>query len=562
MLVYGDRHRTIDPREVLDGLAADMAALRHAAAGLPRHARIAQALIAAGELAQGLADVAFAERGGVDARSPAADLAQAVTDGLGADLAASWRTGFAAGAPSTTALAQLRAVLPIDPVVVSTCEGYAYYAVYPELYAEAAATMHPAPRIVGLRSIGTSLAAAAAAGCGSAKPLTLRPFGDPFAREVRLAPALAAELTGPSPGGWAVVDEGPGLSGSSFAAVGAFLEAQGVPAAAVAYLPGHGGDPGPEAPAERRARWTRTRKPRVDFDDAIKPRLAAWAEPLVGPALAPLEDLSGGLWRAHGVPDAPSWPEQERRKFLLRTDAGVFMLKFAGLGPEGAAKLAGAQKLHRAGFTAEPLGLVHGFLVERWIHDAHSLPLEDHRLALLDHLTRYLALRTRLAPPERGASADQLRVMMVRNLGLAGLHAAADMAANLASPTPGRPAAIDGRLHAWEWRVGAQGQLLKTDALDHAQAHDLIAAQDLAWDVAGASVEFALSRDEGESLRASLAREAALPLDPRRVAFATLAYLAFQIGWWRMAANGSEGARAAAQCARYEELAREWMPDA
>lgn len=566
MLVYGDRARTIAPQAALNALKDDLAAISAAPPGLARHARLAGALIAAGGLAQGLADAAFAARGDRDGRDPASDLAQAITNDLAESLVVSWRSDFdILAAPAIEALDRLHAVTPTDLVEVRTCEGYAFYAVYPELYAEAAASLRPPPRVIGLRSIGTSLAAAAAAGCGARPPLTLRPCGDPFIREVRLSAPLAAELTAAAPGGWAIVDEGPGLSGGSFAAVGDLLAAHGVPADRIAYLPSHGGDPGPQANPQRRARWGAARKPLVAFEQAIAPRLAAWAEPLVGRAVAPIEDLSGGGWRANApasLRDAPAWPEQERRKFLLTTEAGVFLLKFAGLGAEGEVKLARARALHTAGFTAEPIGLVHGFLVERWI-DATSLNenVAPPRGKLIEHLGRYLAFRARRLPsPEPGATPDELRTMMVRNLDLAGVPETARLAATLGSPPPGASIAIDGRLHAWEWRVAPDGRLLKTDALDHGQAHDLIGAQDLAWDLAGAAVEFALSADEGETLRAGVAKEADAAVDPRRVDFATLAYLAFQIGWWRMAADGCEGARAAVEAGRYETLARRWRP--
>ena len=56
-----------------------------------------------------------------------------------------------------------------------------------------------------------------------------------------------------------------------------------------------------------------------------------------------------------------------------------------------------------------------------------------------------------------------------------------------------RPIRVDGRMHPWEWIVGRDGALVKTDALDHHQAHDLIGCQDAAWDLAGAAIEFDLN---------------------------------------------------------------------
>ena len=254
---------------------------------------------------------------------------------------------------------------------------------------------------------------------------------------------------------------------------------------------------------------------------------------------------------------APAWPAQERRKFRLSTEAGTFLLKFAGLGRIGEAKLERARALYREGFGTEPIGLIHGFLAERWIPQGPAgvgdFPLEQ--------LAAYLDFRVQgLPPPEPGADSQGLREMMVRNLSLAGLPRAAEVAARLATGVVGPPMAIDGRLHAWEWRATGGGVLLKTDALDHCEAHDLIGAQDLAWDVAGAAVEFGLASAGIERLRRRLERLTRRPLDPRRIAFAHLGYLAFQLGWWRLAEGGGGGQPAAEQARRYRSLARNWTP--
>jgi hypothetical protein len=126
-------------------------------------------------------------------------------------------------------------------------EGYAFYALHPALYAAAAARLPPADwRVIGIRSIGTGLAAVAASALRAPPPVTVRPGGHPFSRELRLAPELKAEWAAHD-GSFAVVDEGPGLSGSSFGAVADALERLGVPRERIAFLPGHGGDLGPSS---------------------------------------------------------------------------------------------------------------------------------------------------------------------------------------------------------------------------------------------------------------------------------------------------------------------------
>ena len=108
---------------------------------------------------------------------------------------------------------------------------------------------------------------------------------------------------------------------------------------------------------------------------------------------------------------------------------------------------------------------------------------------------------------------------------------------------------IDGRLHRWEWRRTPDGRLVKTDALDHAAGHDLVGCQDIAWDVAGAAVEFDLADAETERLRAAVARAAGRPVSAAAVAAFRLCYAAFQGGLWRML--GEPGPATEAAVARY-----------
>src|SRR6476646_1620462 len=120
-----------------------------------------------------------------------------------------------------------------EELCISVPEGYAYYALYPEDYAAAAQRFlrETRPRqavVVGIRSIGTSLSSVVAAtleqaGC-NVSSFTVRPHGHPFDRTVHWQ---GVDI---EPNAWfLIVDEGPGLSGSSFAAVARRLSELGVP---------------------------------------------------------------------------------------------------------------------------------------------------------------------------------------------------------------------------------------------------------------------------------------------------------------------------------------------
>jgi hypothetical protein len=489
-------------------------------------------------------------------------LAMSATHRFAQAVAASWRSEFATVVEAPTDMLRRLGELALPETLrIKEPEGYAFYAVYPESYLDAAARAELGPDtvVIGIRSIGTSLAAAVTASAGASPPITVRPVGHPFQRRVELAAAVAERLAKKA-GPVAVVDEGPGLSGSSFGAVVDRLESQAIGRERIVLLPSHDGAPGPQSSPGARVRWQALRRFPAVFERSIAPQLVGWASELAGPALAPLDEISAGRWRAcAAAPDAPVWAAQERRKYRMRTATGVWLLKFAGLGRIAKGKLQLAGKLHAQGFTPEPLGLAHGFLLERWIEDARPVSALS-REHIVQRLGDYLAARSRLpAGREDGADLSVLQEMTCINLAEAGLETDAVLTSWSALARHFRRVQTDGRLHAWEWLVTIDGQLLKADALDHSCAHDLVGAQDLTWDIAGAEAEFELSSGEATALRGRVERISGRPVDEGLLRAMRLAYAAFQLGWWRMAAASAEGedrGRAAHQAQRYRALAR------
>jgi len=453
-----------------------------------------------------------------------------------------------------------------DALDVVVPEGYAVYGLYPETYLRAAARWREegagVARVIGIRSIGTSLGAAVAAASGAELAVSVRPGGHPFARTLDLGDRddrddrLGRELLAGADRGdirFAVVDEGPGLSGSSFGAVADWLEDRGVPAEAIAFFPSHAGEPGPYASARHRERWRRARRCHCDFAELfVAPGspwpLARWVEDLTGPAAGAPRDLGAGRWREllypPGAERPPAHLQQERRKYLVTSGGRRWLLKFAGLGRYGEEKLALAAALAAAGLAPPVAGLRHGFLVGPWLDGARPLPLapEVDREALLDRVARYVAFRAASWPadPSLGASPAELQEMLEWNAGQALGEAAAPLRAwrqHLPELTAlARPVHTDNRMHAWEWLVTPEGEILKTDALDHGAGNDLVGAQDPAWDLAGAVVELALDERERRRL-VELAAQRGLNATPRQLAFYTAAYLAFQLGRCALAAQ-------------------------
>lgn len=521
MLVYGDRSKTIRPsavlREIVDGL---------------ERAPDVQALIWAGQLAQALADTEF-EAFGFDDLTELQDAAMAL-------VVAAARRLYAGG--SLAEVAAARDWLAAQPLPAQlTCrvpEGYAFYAVYPEAYALAATELawERPPLVIGLRSIGTSLAGVVAAATGGSA-MSLRPHGHPFDRRITASERLRARVRAHA-GPFAIVDEGPGLSGSSFAAAAAFLEEQGASADKVVWMPSHAGDPGGAGEARHRTRWSSARRQVRTLDDLLERKSLEMRFGDLTGRVQKVEDISGGAWRrAWPGKGPPATPILERRKFRIRADRGEFVARFAGIGEEAEAKWERFNALHAAGFAVEPMALRDGLLLERWC-EGRPFDIQRDRERLLRWLAGYLAFRARAfpAPDDAGAAAPALKEMALYNASQLGQAEAAERLEQMLSEEAlaglrDRPVYVDGRLHAWEWRLVSTG-FCKLDAVDHAAAHDLVGAQDIAWDVAGAQVEFGLSPEEAAWLAAAAGanEKAARLLAP--------CYAAFQGGLFKLVGDG------------------------
>jgi hypothetical protein len=480
MLVFGDRSETVDAAELLRKIGRSLHAIGTMPRGLNRHSALVATLIESGRLLQAVED---------EGSAASAELNLFLTQ-LAAAALRSWDSKFAT-------IGDLPPVPPIrlsGKLTLRVPEGFAFYAVYPEAYADAARRLklHAAPRVIGIRSIGTTLGAMVAAALEAPPPITVRPFGDPFARQVEL-PETVLE----SEPHFVIVDEGPGLSGSSFAAVARWLEKRGVPLNRIAFVPSHSGDPGPEASEKDRERWKRAQRVVAEVDPQ-------W-----------LVERFGPLRRLRG---------RERLKFLGRDDGGRLLLKFAGLADVGERKLRMAEVLHSAGLVPQPSGLFHGFLGERWLDDAHPLESGERPVA---EIGSYIAARADLflTHDASGASLDQLAEMARRNVSLA---LGEDWRARVPIPrsTAAKRVRTDNRLDRDKWLRLPDGRLLKTDALDHHQSHDLIGCQNSAWDVAGAIVEFDLNASEAAELTAA----SGPVVDRSLIDFFLIAYASFRLG--------------------------------
>jgi len=576
MLVYSDAKRVEDPREKAVAIRAGLERLVATVPRVERHAILADLLIEAGELEQGILDAQLAANG-EERPSPLGEATSRLTRTVAEVLLPSFRTfgglppgesvRFATG-PIERALDDLLAFDLPATIEVSVPEGYAFYGLYPETYFCAAERAFRADgggplRVIGIRSIGTGLAAAVAAVAGErASIASVRPSGHPFSRKVAISQWLGRELLEGEGGRprYAVVDEGPGLSGSSFGCVGDWLEDRGVPPEAISFFPSHRGNLGPYASERHRQRWERGNREVVEFETVFAGPGASWplehwVKDLTGEAEGPLEDLSAGRWREKLFPDRTLWPaadvQGERRKYLLTAGGRRWLLKFAGLGRYGREKLGMAEALGSAGLIPPVQGLRHGFFVGPWMEGVRPLPLapEVDRIALLDAVATYLAFRAsrfQAAPEERGATPVKLFEMIAYNA----KRALGPIVTEILKDWRGRLPEVarlerlvltDNKMHAWEWLVTPEGKILKADALDHHRANDLVGPQDIAWDLAGAAVELDLDEAELGLLADAVARRSGTPRAERvQLDFYAVAYLAFQTGRHTLAAEALE----------------------
>lgn len=577
MLVYGDRAHRTTLGEKFAALRLQLLNLKNVPLGIERHAALAGAFISAAELAQGVADAEF-ERLGVDTNCSAERQLMGLLSAVAIGLQRSWETRFAAETEVNAMVRGLDAFVedhgPHLQITCKVAEGYAHYAVYPESYLAAGKELASNVLCIGIRSIGLGLSVLASTGANAVRSsVSVRPIGHPFARVLALSPEFSRELLAHM-GPFAIVDEGPGLSGSSFGAVADYLEDEGSAADRIHFVPSHRNAPGPQASQRHRARWEKARCHLVDFDDlalrAVDPRhhLAGWVDDVTGPAELPLKDFSGGGWREQasfaGEPWPPSITAQERRKFLLTSSRGRYLLKFCGLGVYGEQKLKRARALSEAGFTPAPLAFRHGFLVEPWLAFTTGVPVGFDRQRLVRRLASYLGFRARHFSAAEGSGAP---LTLLHEMARVNVREALDppwgaaldrwMGRLTELQRSSSPVEVDGRLHRWEWLLRDDGALIKTDALDHHAGHDLVGCQDIAWDVAGAIAEFDLADAEAAELRDRLTHEGDAVVNPALIEFLRPCYLAFQLGLWCNAEAGVDYPESLRIRARVESLRRQ-----
>lgn len=402
-----------------------------------------------------------------------------------------------------------------ERVEISVPEGYAWYALSPASYIEPAERFwrerQPVEAVViGIRSIGTSLSAMVAAvleqrGC-RVESFTVRPQGHPFQRELSLSEEMRRALAPRQRAYYLVVDEGPGLSGSSFASVAEALTALGVADERIVFLPAWAPDGSGFVSRGAEARWRIHSK----YAAACMRPKDAWI------------DLSAGNWRPVFYADDSEYPAVQAQHEVAKFLNGREMVRFAGMGRYGTEKLRRARLLANARFSPRPIALEDGWLAMEFVPGT-PLTADDATDDLLDFMARYLAFRRQAFAVGESARTAALAEMIGANLGL-----------RAGRPPKSEAVICDGRMMPHEWIATPRGYL-KTDALDHGDNHFQPGPADICWDLAGAMIEWKLDERERERLLKRYVRHSGDRRASERLPFYQLAYTAFRVGYTELA---------------------------
>ncbi|MBX3221470.1 MAG: hypothetical protein KF795_13190 [Labilithrix sp.] len=506
--VYRERKQLAHGGSLLRVLERSITEIRRLRASQGRRRAAIDALVTAGELEAALADAADPLE---EAVAQATDALALVVMGGTADLSI-----------CAEALAHARAPRSL---AIRPPHGFAYHALHPQAYACVNELVDAREAlVVGVRSIGTTLSAVTAAALRargvSARRLTVRPDGPPTERRLTLAPEALEAIARARDSGAAVVivDEGPGLSGASFLATGEAIVAAGVPRERIVLLGGRAVDPDRLRAPSAGKRWRA-------FRTAVAP--SGGFAPARSATLGAALDVSGGAWRPLHYTCDEHWPAvveaMERRKLV----AGGRLFKFEGLGSSGHAARHRASALAAEGIALDPCDEGDGWTSYPW--GGRPMQPSDLDATLIEHIAHYCARRPALCPLVSAESdlepiVAESVARLLGGVSIAGSPLAALLVEGALAVE--RVATTDSRLAPHEWLRMADGSVRKTDAIAHGDDPLFPGPTDIAWDLAGAIVEWEMDASARERLLAAYRRasgdDAARRIDAWLVAYAAV----------------------------------------
>lgn len=521
----------LDARELLRGLLRQLECVSSLSDFQSQYARdeLIDALLRAGEL-----ECAFEDRGFT---SKAGNLAK-YSDELARALIGQRRPGF----PEIT-LQDLSAIEISDRLTLSNPEGFCYYALHPLDYIDMLMQVDirpPAAAVIGIRSIGTTLSAVVRAwfehrGIPSER-ITVRPTGHPFDRKL-LLDCRQREWVGANAQRAAmffIVDEGPGLSGSSFLSVAEALVSAGISTERIVLLPSSKPDLSALIAENAAARWSKFRTVSLNPTRYIPS----------GAALG----IQGGEWRKRILASESEWPAvwswTERQKYLSADCQRIF--RFDGHGHYGKAVLRRSEILAEHGWGPEISSAGNGFSVSPWIQGTRGHTLDRQLFIQLAQYCAFRAEHFRCEQDSLGALEEMARINLERAVGVSRA---------IVLPLE-HPVIADGRMMPHEWIRSSTGRMLKVDASSHGDDHFYPGPTDIAWDLAGTIAEWKLEEEASEVLVSEYKRFSGDDVTSRLPAY-LLAYCGSRLGFTLSAAvsakDGGERERFEREAEGYRE---------
>jgi len=184
-----------------------------------------------------------------------------------------------------------------------------------------------------------------------------------------------------------------------------------------------------------------------------------------------------------------------------------------------------------AGFGPMPRMESDGFISYPWM-DGRPLAATDFSAKVLAMLADYCAFRQRAFAVEL-SGLDALQQMAEHNLHELGL----DMPVELRIECP---VIADGKMQPHEWLLTVAGKMLKTDSGSHGDDHFFPGPTDIAWDLAGAIVEWQMNEEQTTEFLNLYHRASGDDANARIDGFIR-AYAVFRLAYCLMAANAMTG---------------------
>lgn len=425
-------------------------------------------------------------------------------------------------------LTEVIAALPAR-VQVTVPEGFAYYGLHPGDFSDAALELagRSSVAVVGIRTIGVVLSAMATAALNRGEPhasrITVRPTGHPYDRQTHFSAMEESWIEDHKArnSDFLVVDEGPGLSGSSFLSVAEALVSRGVGACRITLLGTREPDVNRLCATNASERWRRFKFKTVG--SRVIHRFEGWTS------------LSGGRWREHFIPQGFAWPvcwpEMERLKFLSPDRETI--VKFEGIGQLGNVVRTRAAAIAEGGFGVGAQDAGGGVTAYR-IVDGRPMRHSDANRNTIRRIAEYCAFRAMEFGSAKQNPIELKRMTEFNFLQEFGSDAKLPEDAFCSA----QPVIPDGRMQPEDWLLAADGRLLKVDASIHGDDHFFPGPTDIAWDLAGAIAEWDLNSHAEEYLTKEFVRLTSDDLS-FRLPYYLLAYASFRAAFCRMAESAT-----------------------